>query len=49
MELFKLFGTIAIDNAEANEALDDTGDKAKETGKNIKETGDDAEKSESKF
>ena len=49
MELFKLFGTIAIDNAEANEALDDTGDKAKETGKNIKETGDDAEKSSSKM
>ena len=49
MELFKLFGTIAIDNAEANEALDDTGDKAKETGKNIKETGDDAEESSSKM
>ena len=49
MELFKLFGTIAIDNAEANEALDDTGDKAKETGKNIKETGDDADESSSKM
>jgi phage-related protein len=28
MELFKLFGTIAIDNSEANEALDDTSEKA---------------------
>lgn len=27
MELFKLLGTIAIDNAEANNALDETGDK----------------------
>ena len=27
MELFKLLGTIAIDNAEANKALDETGDK----------------------
>lgn len=31
MELFKLFGTIAIENAEANQALDDTADKAKNT------------------
>jgi len=29
MELFKLFGKIAIDNTEANNALDDTTDKAK--------------------
>ena len=28
MELFKLFGTIAIDNSEANQALDDTSEKA---------------------
>ena len=28
MELFKLFGTIAVDNSEANEALDDTTEKA---------------------
>lgn len=49
MELFKLFGTIAVDNAEANDALDETGDKAKETGKDIKGTGDDAEESSSKM
>lgn len=34
MELFKLFGTIAIDNTKANEALDDTSDKAKDTSEN---------------
>ena len=28
MELFKLFGTIAIDNSEANEAIDETGNRA---------------------
>ena len=31
MELFKLFGKIAIDNSEANDALDETGEKAKDT------------------
>ena len=31
MELFRLLGTIAIDNDQANKALDDTGQKAKET------------------
>lgn len=31
MELFKLFGTIAITNADANEAIDDTTDKAEES------------------
>ncbi len=31
MELFKLFGTIAINNSEANKALDETGNKAKQT------------------
>ena len=28
MELFKLFGTIAVNNADANSAIDDTSDKA---------------------
>lgn len=28
MELFKLFGSIAVDNAEANSAIDETGEKA---------------------
>ena len=32
MELFRLLGTIAIDNDQANKALDDTGQKAKESG-----------------
>lgn len=31
MELFKLFGTIAIKNADANEAIDDTTDRAEES------------------
>lgn len=49
MELFKLFGTIAIDNAEANQSLDETGDKAEETSKNIKKVGDEGEESEGKL
>ena len=32
MELFKLLGTIAIDNEKANQALDETGQKAGQTG-----------------
>ena len=28
MELFKLFGSIAVDNADANKAIDETGEKA---------------------
>ena len=35
MELFKLFGTIAIQNADANEAIDDTTDRAKESENQI--------------
>lgn len=31
MEIFKLLGTIAVENSEANKALDDTGQKANET------------------
>lgn len=31
MELFKLFGTIAIQNADANEQIDDTTEKAKDS------------------
>ena len=49
MELFKLFGTIAIDNAEANHSLDETGDKAEETSKDIKKVGDEGEESEGKL
>lgn len=35
MELFKLFGTIAIQNADANEQIDDTTDRAKESENKI--------------
>lgn len=38
MELFKLLGTIIINNQEANEALDDTAEKASETGKKTEST-----------
>ena len=31
MELFKLFGTIAIDNSEANNGIDETTDKAEKS------------------
>ena len=33
MELFKLIGTIIVNNQEANEALADTADNAEDTGK----------------
>lgn len=33
MELFKLFGTVAVDNSAANKALDETAAKADETGR----------------
>ena len=49
MELFKLFGTIAIENAEANQALDDTTDKAKDTGKSFDDLSSTGEKTESKL
>lgn len=49
MELFKLFGTIAIKNAEANQALDDTADKAKDTGKSFDDLSSTSEKIESKL
>ena len=38
MELFKLLGTIIINNQEANEALDETADKASNTGKETEGT-----------
>ena len=37
MELFKLFGTIAIQNADANEQIDDTTEKAKDSEGKISE------------
>jgi phage-related protein len=38
MELFKLVGTVIINNQEANEALEQTADKASETGKETEST-----------
>ena len=35
MELFKLFGTIAINNSSANQAIDDTGTKAQKLSTKI--------------
>lgn len=35
MELFKIFGTIALNNSQANKELDDTTDKAKSAGSKI--------------
>lgn len=32
MELFKLFGTIAVNNSEANRSIDETADSAKGAG-----------------
>lgn len=37
MELFKLFGTIAINNAEANQAIDETSEKAGSFGEKLKD------------
>ena len=38
MELFKLLGTIIINNEQANEALEETADKASDTGKETEST-----------
>lgn len=49
MELFKLFGTIALNNSEANEGIDETTDKAKDAGEEIKDLGDEGERSSGKL
>lgn len=49
MELFKLFGTIAVNNAEANQAIDETADKAEGAGKSLSEFAEEGDKSESKL
>ena len=49
MELFKLLGTIAINNSDANQALEETRDKAKNTGKQFGDTANEGEKSGSKL
>jgi phage-related protein len=49
MELFKLFGTIAINNKDANSALDETSGKAKEVAQNVDDAADSSEKSSGRF
>lgn len=49
MELFKLFGTIAINNKDANAALDETSGKAKEVAQNVDDAAKTSEKSSSRF
>ena len=52
MELFKLFGTIAINNADANRSIDETADSAKDAGSefdNLANKGQQAESKLSKF
>lgn len=49
MELFKLFGTIAMRNSEANKGIDDTTDKAKRAKDDIEELGDEGTRTEGKL
>ena len=49
MELFKLLGTIAIDNANANKALEETQGKAKETAEGISGVSESGNKTSGKF
>lgn len=49
MELFKLLGTIAINNSEANKALKETSAAAKDTAKDVESASSSTEKSSSKW
>jgi hypothetical protein len=49
MDLFKLLGTIAIDNTSANKALSETSDKAKGVAKDVDNASGSGEKSGGKF
>ena len=49
MDLFKLLGTIAVDNDAANKALSETSSKAKDTANDIGGVGESGEKSGGKF
>lgn len=49
MELFKLFGTIAINNSEANQGIDETTDKAEDASGKIKDLGDEGDRTEGKL
>ena len=49
MELFKLFGTIALNNAEANKGIDETSEKAKDASEDFKSLAGESEQTESKM
>lgn len=49
MDLFKLLGTIVIDNSNANKALDDTASRAKGAADNVGAVSDSGNKTSSKF
>lgn len=49
MELFKLFGTIAINNSEANQGIDETTDKAEDAAGKVKDLGDEGDRTEGKL
>lgn len=49
MDVFKLLGTIAIDNKAANKALDEVSNKGKKTAKDIEDLGESAGKAEGKM
>lgn len=49
MELFKLLGRIVIENSEANRALDETSDKAKDVADDVGDMADAGEKSSGKL
>lgn len=49
IDLFKILGTIAIQNGEANKSIDDTADKAKGASKDVEKFGDEGDKTESKL
>ena len=49
MDLFKLLGTIVIDNANANKALAETSGKAKDTAEDVGAVSDSGNKTSSKF
>lgn len=49
MELFKLFGTIAVNNSEANQEIDETTDKAEDAAGKVKDLGDEGDRTEGKL
>lgn len=49
MELFKLFGTIAVNNSEANQGIDETTDKAEDATGKVKDLGDEGDRTEGKL